>query len=89
VINLIWDEIFKRRYRKLIKNNPTLKALFWEKMELFVKNPHHPQLKTIKLSGKLNDCWSASIGHDYRIIFQYLDDDVILLIVFGSHDEVY
>jgi len=53
VIELIWDEGFKKSYKKKIKRNRGLKEEFWKAMELFVGDPFHPRLRTHKLSGKL------------------------------------
>lgn len=89
MINLIWDDTFKRKYKKLIKNNEFLKNIFWKKIELFIENPYNPQLKTHKLSGKLKNCYSFALGFDFRVVFQFVDNESVLLIDIGSHDEVY
>ncbi|MFA6570510.1 MAG: type II toxin-antitoxin system mRNA interferase toxin, RelE/StbE family [Bacteroidota bacterium] len=89
MINLIWDEAFNRKYRKLIKNNSSFHSEFQIKMELFVANQNDPILKTHKLSGKLNDCWASSIDYHFRIVFKKIDENNILLLDIGSHDEVY
>jgi hypothetical protein len=34
VISAIWDEAFKRSYRKGIKKNEELRRRFWRRMEL-------------------------------------------------------
>ena len=53
MIRAIWDEAFKRSYRKKVKKNEDLRRRFWRKMELFLTSPFSPQLRTHKLSGKL------------------------------------
>jgi mRNA interferase YafQ len=89
VINAIWDEGFKRSYRKKIRRFPYLKKRFWEKLEFFLEEPHASHLRTHKLSGKLSGQWAFSIDDDYRVIFEFIDQDNVLLIDFGTHDEVY
>lgn len=74
-IELIWDEPFKRIYKKKIKKNPDIKILFWKKLELFV--------------GKLEGLWAFSIDYYTRLIFEFIDEGKVALIDVGSHDEVY
>jgi addiction module RelE/StbE family toxin len=89
VIEITWDQGFKRIYKKKIKNNNELKKRFWDAMELFSKNPFNPRLRTHKLTGKLEGLWAFSIAFDYRIIFKFLSKNEVLLIDIGGHDEVY
>ena len=58
-------------------------------MEVFLEEPHASQLRTHKLSGKLSGQWAFSIDDDYRVIFELIDQDNVLMIDFGTHDEVY
>ena len=89
MINLIWDQGFKRRYKKRVKNNTELKTKFWESIEIFTKEPFNPRLRTHKLTGKLSGLWAFSIDYDCRVIFKFLNDHEVLLIDIGTHDEVY
>jgi addiction module RelE/StbE family toxin len=89
VIDAVWDAGFKRSYRKRIVKQPHLKRLFWKKMEDFMSDPFSPQLRTHKLSGKLKGSWAFSIDDNLRVVFEFIDRDKVLLIDFGSHDEVY
>jgi len=89
VISTIWDEAFKRSYKKRIKNNEERRQRFWRRMELFLASPFSPQLRTHKLSGKLKELWAFSVDEDCRVVFEFLGEDKVLLIDIGSHDEVY
>jgi len=89
VIRAVWDQGFKRSYKKRVRNNSRLKKKFWEKMEIFLENPFFPQLRTHKLSGKLAGQWAFSVDDDCRIVFEFVGEDRVLLIDVGSHDEVY
>ncbi len=89
MIRIVWDQGFKRIYKKKIKYNDELKKKFWEAIALFSKTPFHPRLKTHKLMGKLEGFWAFSIAYDYRVVFRFIDDDEVLLIDIGTHDEVY
>lgn len=89
MIKIIWDQGFKRIYKKKIKNNNELKKRFWDAMEAFSKNPFSPRLKTHKLTGQLEGLWALSIDYDCRVVFQFIDKNEVLLIDIGGHDEVY
>ncbi|MCD6570701.1 MAG: type II toxin-antitoxin system mRNA interferase toxin, RelE/StbE family [Deltaproteobacteria bacterium] len=88
-MNVVWDEGFKRSYRKKVKNNEKLKEKFWRALDVFIEAPFTSQLKTHKLSGRLEGLWAFSISNDQRVIFKFLDKDKVLFIDIGSHDEVY
>ncbi|PKM92065.1 MAG: type II toxin-antitoxin system mRNA interferase toxin, RelE/StbE family [Euryarchaeota archaeon HGW-Euryarchaeota-1] len=88
-MKVTWEQGFKRIYKKKIKNNQELKKRFWDVMELFSKNPFSPRLRTHKLTGRLEGLWAFSITYDCRVIFKFLDDDRVLLIDVGGHEEVY
>jgi mRNA-degrading endonuclease YafQ of YafQ-DinJ toxin-antitoxin module len=80
---------FIRAYKKNIKNNPKLRDRYREKVGLFIKNPFDSSLQTHKLSGILKNSWAFSITSDLRIVFSFLNADVVLFEDFGTHNEVY
>ncbi|HQJ93989.1 MAG TPA: type II toxin-antitoxin system mRNA interferase toxin, RelE/StbE family [Syntrophorhabdaceae bacterium] len=89
MIEISWDQGFKRIYRKKVKNDDELKNRFWSAVEIFVKDPFQPSLRTHKLTGKLEGLWAFSVSYDCRVIFKFLSKTEILLIDIGGHDEVY
>ena len=90
MIKLVWDNSFKRSYKKRVGHNNQLKKKFWETLGLFTSNPFDTRLKTHKLTGKLDGLWSFTIDYDCRIIFKFLKTaGEVLLIDIGTHDEVY
>jgi addiction module RelE/StbE family toxin len=51
-----------------------------------------PKLGSHKLKGDLAGLWACSVGYDLRLVFEiakHNDDEVILLVSVGTHDEVY
>ncbi len=58
-------------------------------MEIFLKEPLNPRLRTHKLTGKLEGFWAFSVTYDDRVIFKFLGKNEILLVDIGGHDEVY
>ena len=89
MIRVTRDQGFKRIYKKKVKNNEELKKRFWDAMELFLKEPFNPHLRTHKLTGRLEGLWAFSVTYDCRVIFKFLDKGEVLLIDIGGHDEVY
>lgn len=91
MVELIWDNQFKRIYRKWIHKHPELKQPFSKKIILFSGDPFHPSLKTHMLSGVLKGLWSCSITYEHRLVFDFIDEEQtqVLLIDIGLHEEVY
>jgi mRNA-degrading endonuclease YafQ of YafQ-DinJ toxin-antitoxin module len=60
-------------------------------LELFINDPFDAKLKTHKLSGKLKNLWSFSIGYDLRIVFYFTPDKPkkAVFVDIGTHEEVY
>ena len=89
MINIVWDNGFKKAYRKKLKNDSDLKKKFIKSMKLFSADPFNKQLRTHKLTGKLHGLWAFSVDYDVRIIFAFLEENEVLLIDIGGHEEVY
>lgn len=89
MIKITWDQSFKRSYKKKIQNNKEIKDRFWNSLELFSKDIFNPKLRTHKLTGKLKGLWAFSCAYDCRVLFKFIDEDEVLLIDIGSHEEVY
>ncbi len=89
MIKVSFSSSFKRVFKKRIKGKQELESRFWDKLELFTKNPFEPSLRTHKLSGKLKDLWSFSIEYDQRVLFYFTDNGNAVFIDIGNHDEVY
>lgn len=91
---LIWSKTFLRAFKRLMNKRPDLRQEVEKTLRLLVQDPFIPQLQTHKLKGKLSGSWACSVGHDLRIIFDFVKDknktnDDIFLIEIGTHDEVY
>jgi len=71
-----------------IKSHPNLSQRTGEIMDKIVKSPFDRNLKTHKLSGRLNYCFASNINYEYRVVF-LITDETITFIDIGSHDEVY
>jgi toxin HigB-1 len=89
MVNIVWDHGFKRAYEKRIRNDENLKKKFWKSVKSFSADPFSRQLRTHKLTGKLQGLWAFSVETNVRVIFSFLKEDEVLFIDIGSHEEVY
>ena len=78
---------FERRYRKLPQE---IKERAKAREKIFVANVFDARVGTHKLNGKDEGKWAYSVDYEYRIKFIFLNNnDVVLYLDFGTHDEVY
>ncbi|MEG3838969.1 type II toxin-antitoxin system mRNA interferase toxin, RelE/StbE family [Microcoleus sp. herbarium14] len=89
-----WTPKSIRTFKKLVRKNPQLRPLIEATLELLSEDCFHPSLRTHKLTGDLSGIWWCSIDYDYRILFEFAlapedEEEAILLLKMGSHDEVY
>ena len=86
---VITDEYFKK-VKRFIKKHPDILGRYIKIMEILEIDPYHPSLRLHKLQGKLQIYYSISINMQYRIVIDFvLDDDKIIPIDIGAHDEIY
>ncbi len=69
MMKVVWNNSFKKAFRKLIKKNPHLQNKVINILNLLAEDPFIPSLKSHKLTGNLSDLWSCSVNYDCRIIF--------------------
>lgn len=89
---LIYDESFRRALKRRCKNRPQLQAKVLTTLSLLEIDPFSPTLKTHK--GELKDLWACSVEYDFRIVFYFQtfedeEEDAIVLVDVGTHDEMY
>ena len=89
MIKIAYSPAFARAYKKQIKNQSELQELFNERVDLFIQDPYHPQLRTHKLKGILKDFYSFSLDYDLRVIFYFPSENEVIFENIGNHDEVY
>ncbi|MGZ5208331.1 MAG: type II toxin-antitoxin system RelE/ParE family toxin [Sulfuricurvum sp.] len=83
------DEYFKK-LKKFIKKHPDVLDRYVKMIELLEIDPCHPSLRLHKLKGKLRDYHSVSITMQYRVVIDFIiQDNEIIPIDIGAHDEVY
>ena len=74
---------FKKQYTKLVKNHSTLKKRIDIALVKLCENPEN-------ISHKVGEYWSARATGDIRIIWEYKQGELVLLLLkIGGHDKVY
>lgn len=91
---LVWDSSFRRAFKGRTRNDQGLQERILDTIDDLAADPFLPKLKTHKLKGRLDGLWACSVEYDCRIIFFFAsdpqeDEDAIVLVDIGSHDEVY
>ncbi|MGK7900507.1 MAG: type II toxin-antitoxin system YafQ family toxin [Hormoscilla sp.] len=91
---LVWDNSFRRGFKRFVRKNPQLELKIFAVLELLANDPFAPSLKAHKLRGQLEGLWACWVEYDCRIIYAMEQDDdseeeMIILIDIGTHDEVY
>ena len=87
---LIITESYQKRAGKFFLRHPEVLGQYEKVLRLLCLNPHHPSLRSHKLSGELCGLFSVSINISYRVIVNFIvKNKQIIPIDIGSHDEVY
>lgn len=87
---ILYTDSYLKRAKKFIKKHPNLLSQYEKTLKLLEINPYHPSLRLHKLRGKLSELYSVSINISYRVTIIFLiENDRIIPIDIGSHDEVY
>jgi proteic killer suppression protein len=90
VAEILYTDSYNKRARKFLKKHPELLGQYEKTLKLLEINPHHPSLRLHKLQGRLSDLHSVSINISYRIsIFFLIEDDRIVPVDIGTHEEIY
>lgn len=87
---ILYTDSYLKRAKKFIKKHPDLVSQYGKTLKLLEINPYHPSLRLHKLRGKLSELYAVSINISYRVTITFLiEDDRIIPVDIGSHDEVY
>ncbi|MDI3543459.1 MAG: hypothetical protein PWP57_1064 [Candidatus Atribacteria bacterium] len=83
-----------RAFKRAARHQPDLVARVERTLRQLGEDPFHPSLHTHKLKGELSPAWACTVDYDNRIIFDFVphsdsEEDDILLLTMGTHDEVY
>ncbi|NEO13214.1 MULTISPECIES: type II toxin-antitoxin system mRNA interferase toxin, RelE/StbE family [unclassified Moorena] len=93
-MKIAWTPQSLRGFKRIIRKRPYFRPLIEKTLRQLAEDPFHPSLHTHKLKGDLSNIWSCSIDYSYRILFEFIEnsedqEEAILLLNLGTHDEVY
>lgn len=86
MIRIIYSNAFLKSARKLPKK---LKVKLAESITLLQINPFDPTLHTKYLSGQLAGLLSFRITRDWRVIFKFIEPDLVQLIGVANRKDIY
>jgi mRNA interferase YafQ len=91
---LVSTSRFAKAFLKFARRNPPLQQKIENTLTQLADDAFAANLGTHKLEGKLSGTLACSCGYDCRILFKFdrdeeTDEEVILLLDVGTHDEVY
>lgn len=76
------------RFRHSFKKQPAdVRVDFAKKIQIFQDHPFDPSLSTHKLSGSLSEYYAFYLRDGFRVLFDFVDSDVVLLVNIGNHDD--
>ena len=80
---------FDKHYKKRIKTNQKLYLRAKKRIALFGKNQQHFTLKDHGLTGGKKDLRAFSVTGDIRVIYKKIDNNHVILLDIGTHNQVY
>lgn len=66
-----------------------MKERFSERFLIFLKNPAESILRDHPLVGDLHGKRAFSIAGDMRVVYRFLDKEIVLLLRIGTHNQIY
>ncbi len=72
---------YKRLFSKLPQD---IRAITYDKLTKYLKDPSHPSLRVKKMKGT-QSIWEMSITMNYRLTFEINSDEIFLRRI-GTHD---
>ncbi len=68
---------------------PKQRERFYERLDLFKKNPHDKALRDHALKGKYKGYRSIDIENDLRALYYVKEDVVVIFGFIGTHSQLY
>lgn len=77
---------FEKRTRRLSFD---IKRAFAMRLQIFVKDPHHPLLNDHRLTVDWNGYRSINVTGDWRAVYQPVDANTIIFVDIDTHHNLY
>ena len=85
-MEIILHKKFKKKFKKL---SPKIKRNYYEKVEIFLKDPFSQILNNHSVDYIYPGWRSVNITGDYRVLFEPQNDDIVSFMKIGTHSELY
>ena len=85
MLRVYFTKKFTKQYKLLSKRNSKIAKKLEKRIEIFVKNPRDPILKTHGLSGQLKGKYAFWINWNLRVVFQWIDKNSVRFIALETH----
>ncbi|MBM4235463.1 MAG: plasmid stabilization protein [Firmicutes bacterium] len=87
---IIYTDSYIKKAEAFLKKHPEMIGQYEKTLRLLELNPGHPSLKLHKLKGKHTQLYAVAINISYRISLLFMiQDNNVVPVNFGPHDEVY
>jgi addiction module RelE/StbE family toxin len=77
---------FIKQFKRLRANQ---KSRFYDRLELFKKNPHDKVLRDHALKGKYIGYRSIDIEGDLRAVYYIKEGKIVIFALIGTHNQLY
>lgn len=85
-MEIILHKNFKKKFKKL---SPKIKRNYYERVEMFLKEPHNPILSNHSVDFIYPGWRSINITGDYRVLFEPQSENIVMFMKIGTHSELY
>ncbi len=87
---IIYTNSYNKKASAFLKKHPEMISQYEKTLRLLELNPGHPSLKLHKLKGRHAQLYAIAINVSYRISLLFIiQDDTVVPVSVGPHDEVY
>ena len=77
---------FRKALRKL---PPKIQDKFFERLEVFLIDPYHPQLNNHPVGSAYPYWRSINITGDYRALYEITGSETVMFMKIGTHSQLY
>ena len=77
---------FVKQYNKLPAK---VQQQFNDRLDLWLTEPNHPQLRTHPLIGAYHGYWSFNVSGDVRALYFFEHEEVVVFALIGTHSQLY
>jgi mRNA-degrading endonuclease RelE of RelBE toxin-antitoxin system len=85
-MQIIYSKYFTKQYLKLPQD---IQVRFKSRLKIFIEDSTNSVLNIHGLRGVHAGKYSFNVNADYRVIFEYVDEEVALLLDIGTHAKLY